>query len=963
MRYPGLLCGLLTCGLFCATSIAQDAAKPEQPPPASERPPTLDDARDLLMGGYYDRAEEAYTNLAEVEATRALATIGLARCRMARGQYREAVKGLTALGATGSREWHVAMAEALGWVGEHDKRLEQLKLAIEADRKDPLARYLLGSTLEYLGRRDEALEVYAWFDKVVSGEGELRRDAEWLTYTALGFLRFSTLSGLTDDVIALRTRHVLEEMLQPAYDVVDRTWWPARIAAGDLLRAKFNNDAEDGSVSDYRAALRINSNLPEAHVGLGAVALDGWAFEEVERRAALALETNPVFPPALHLLTRKLITERRYTEATEQADKALEVNPRDLVAIALRAAALACLYDDEGVAAASRRFEAIAPKSALLPAEVGIALGGIRQYEASERALLRAIELDPTDANTRTELGMMYMQWGPEDKARQALDASWRLDPFNERTKHTLELLEKLHHYAAYESPHFIIRYDEKRDPGLGAFLADYLESLHHELTRDYETKLEEKTVIEIFPTHKEFGVRITGKPWIHTVGACTGRVIAMDSPRRSPDLTYGPYNIANVLRHEFTHTVTLAATRNRIPHWFTEGLAVYQEDSPRSFDWNRMLADACRRDELFTLESINWAFMRPRKPTDRQQAYAQSEWMCEFIVDRWGYDMINNMLRQYREGRRQPEVTRDLLGLEMSAFDREFKAWACAQAAGWGFPMTPPESVTRLKALLAVTSDDAALHGRLARAEFDAGSYGAARDAARRAIELDPASRDGLEVFALVQAELIRQENSDAAVRQMLAEVEPILHKLAEVDPTGWTAPKMLAALYMQKEDYSAAAEQLVRLQRLCPADPFSWRGLSGIYLEQKNDDLALPQLMQLARLDDSDPDVPAEIGRILQRKGRLAEARHWLQQALYIDPFGVAVHEALAEVCMMTGDTAAALKEYTMLTRIEPDKASHHERAAMAAHKLGDSEAAARFATEAVKLDPQSSAKTLLP
>jgi len=80
--------------------------------------------------------------------------------------------------------------------------------------------------------------------------------------------------------------------------------------------------------------------------------------------------------------------------------------------------------------------------------------------------------MDRTDANARTELGMMYMQWGNESKARDALDAAWSLDPYNERTKFTLELLDKLHKFAKYETDHFIIKFDAEKDPGLGEYVA-----------------------------------------------------------------------------------------------------------------------------------------------------------------------------------------------------------------------------------------------------------------------------------------------------------------------------------------------------------------------------------------------------------------------------------------------------------------------------------------------------------
>src|SRR5262249_58606263 len=114
-------------------------------------------------------------------------------------------------------------------------------------------------------------------------------------------------------------------------------------------------------------------------------------------------------------------------------------------------------------------------------------------------------------------------------------------------------------------------------------WLADHMEKVHAEVCERYKVKLPRKTMIEVFAVHGNFSVRITGRPWIHTVGACTGPVIAIDAPRTG--VWPSPFNWAEVLRHEFTHTVTLAATGNRIPHWMTEGLAVHAETLPRSWE------------------------------------------------------------------------------------------------------------------------------------------------------------------------------------------------------------------------------------------------------------------------------------------------------------------------------------------------------------------------------------------
>jgi tetratricopeptide (TPR) repeat protein len=946
---------------LCVRSSAQEAAKDRAEPKEQATAVTVADARDLLMQGSYEAATEAYQKLSNDPAHAVEAGLGLARCRLQVGQYDEAIAGLTAMKAEASADWRCLLADLYTRVGKYDDAQPHLQAAIKADQRHAGARLQLGRLQELLGRRDDAIETYRWFDRQLVERPDLPKDAARITDTAQGFLRYSVLTG-TD--VPRRTQHVLNEMLQPAYTRLDRTYWPARIAAGDLLRERFNNDEEDGSVSDYQAALRINPNLCEAQVGLGEVALDGWQFEEVERRAELALKTNTNFASAIHLLAKKLILERRYEQAQAPCERALKVNPNDLVALSLSAAASACRYDRAGVAQMQARAAAINPRCAMFHRTLGDALSGIRQYAASEEEYRKAIELDGTDVNARTELGMMYMQWGLEEKARDALDAAWALDPYNQRTKFTLDLLDRLHKFARYETAHFVVKYDAERDPGLGEYVATYLEPIYDAVTTDFETPLTDKTIIEIFPTHRSFGVRITGKPWIHTVGASTGRIIALASPRESTDLM-GRYNLARVLKHEFTHTVTLAATDNRIPHWFTEGLAVFEEDAPRPFGWCELLADAVRRDRLFTLESIDWGFIRPRRPADRQMAYAQSEWMVEYIVERFGYDMIQTMVKAFRGGRTQSQVFTEQLGVESEKFNRDFHDWAYAQVPRWNcrFDLTPPEDLKELRALAAKEDAGAAVFGRLARAELDEVDYERSMAAARRALSLDENERNGLEVLASVLTLLSQKEMSENGKRGYEDEALPLLERLSRVDPDSWAASKHLAEIALRRKEWDRAAEALQRLQQLCPIDPASWGGLAGVYLERGEDDRALPQLLELARIEQNDADVARKAATILRRRGDLREAQYWFRQALSIDPSSIDLHQAMGDLCMQSGDSKAALREYKTLTELQPTNAKHFESAALAAHKLGNAEQAQAFARQALKLDPQSPVRTLVP
>lgn len=950
-----LLLALLGSPSFALVAVVN---QPSGPPDAGGNTPDIAIAQDLLMSGQYDRSRSMFEKLLSHSGSGLDAHLGFARCLTQTGEYDRALDQLRKLGSVDSAKWHVALGRLLRRRGQYAEVLQHAKAAITIDGDSATAHWLQADMLEHLGRTEEAVEAYRWFDQQVVGLAELPRDAEWITATALGFLRYSVLTGTS---VASRTKHVLNRMLQVAYERVDRSYWPARIAAADLLRRKFNNDEHDGSVSDYRAALRLNKHLPQAYTGLGEAALTGWQFERVEEFAEKALKINPRYAEAIRLLSKKFLLERRYVQAIETADRALAINPNDIEALSLRAAAAACRYDEKTVADAASRVRTINPKCDLFYRTVGDALAGIRQYQASEKAYQKAIEFNTTDANARTELGMMYMQWGDENKAREALEAAWNLDPFNERTKFTLELLEMLDDFSRIETAHFIVKFKPETDPGLGEFVANYLEEIYEAVTGDYETPTSTKTIIELFPTHRAFAVRITGKPWIHTVGAATGRVIALVAPRNTNE--FGRYNLARVLKHEFTHTVTLEATNNRIPHWFTEGLAVMQEDAPKAFEWWRLLAAAARRDRLFTLESIDWGFIRPKQRGDRQLAYAQSEWMCEFIVERFGYNIIHTMLDRFKKGQTQAQVFSELFNESIEAFDGAFAVWARDHLLAQGFDLTPVESLESLIKQTQADQHDARLFGRLARSILDQGDLDRALKAAQRTLELDEQEINGLSVATIVLWRMVQEEHEASAKHAYDADALPIVERLLLLDPDHWIALKFRGEIALRRGDQELATLHYRRLQAVCPIDPASWGGLAGIYLQAGDDDRALSQLMELARLEEHDADIPRKIARMVARKGRLREAQYWYRQTLHVDPFSPGIHLALGDVSARLGDLEAALFAYRMLTLLEPGRAVHFERAAVTAHKLHKESDAQQYARQAVELNPESSARSLLP
>lgn len=914
-------------------------------------------ALELANRGEYDSAISGFEPLRADSDLALQATIGLVNALLQIGQYEKALAALTAAAENGktSPDWHLRRAQILNRVGQYNDAIAACQAALKIAPKHPAALYQLGQLFETVGRRDDAIAAYRFFDELLSEA--LPKDAATLTVAGQGLYRFSLLTQ--HDQLTRRIRYVLQDIFQPAYERIDRGHWPARVAAAELLLSKHRLKE---AAEDFAAAKAINKNLPKAFVGLGQIALERWDFEHADEAAKEALKINPKNVPAIVLLANTRMTERKYADADAHCDQALAVNPNDLDALATKAAALTRMGRDAEAETYLQKVKTINPRSGRAHFIIGQWLSAARQFPEAEAQFQKAIDLEPELPDYRAELGMMYMQAGDEDKARQALAAAWEADPFNEQTYNTLNLLDTIDSLATHETEHFIIKFDPKRDAILADYFAEYLESVYDDLLEDYGAVLTEKTIIEIYPIHEQFAVRITGKPWIHTIGASTGRVIAMDAPRLDAHRTQ-PFHWAKVLRHEFTHTVTLAATKNRISHWFTEGLAVLQEDGPRSWDWQQKLTRQIRRDRLFTLESIDWGFMIPKEAGDRELAYAQSEWMCEYIIERFGYGKINEMLAGFREGKTQEEVFTDVLKITTKDFDHDFKAWAIEQAKRWGLDTSPYPSEDEVKKQLADDPKNVAALADLAEISMTAGNLDAAQAAAKTALEIDPDNVHALGLMIKLTMVRAAQASTDADRDDIYDEMIPLCRHLIYLDPNNPVAAKAQAIAAMKRGRNDDAVKWYTMVKRLNPADPDSYRALGGVYLEQGNIDDALRELLELTKMAENDEQLRRTIAGLFERKDQNSAAVAWYLDAIRIDPYSHQSHEDLARLYVKTNRLDAAAREYQVLCTLAPTEAKHFSRLAFLLHQQGQKEKALQAARSAVEIDPESPAKSLLP
>lgn len=605
----------------------------------------------------------------------------------AMGKRTEAIAALSDKAVADDGRVQIARANVLADLGQLREAIALLKTHLDKNPKSISGHYYMGALNERLGNLTAARDAYKWlfdncFDKwqTTGGKDPMFEKAEEVTDMARGFDRWATLellyqkdANMPGAVLSVFTR---------VADTIDLEYWPAHLAAAEYLLLHDNQKEAEG---ELKRALAGNPQDARSHELIAHMALSQWNFDAVDREIETIRSVDPTSVASDVLEARNFLQQRRPQDAEGPIGRVLKQQPEHIEAMGLLAATYALELKDDKMNQEIAAVEKLDPNNATAYLELAEQLGAMRQYPRAEAMYKIAIQRAPWWTDARNGLGLLYTQSGDEDKARVVLDAARTLDPFNHRTYNYILLLNDLDKFTKKETKHFVLMYKPDEDPLIADYFVDYLESIYAAVCSDFKFEPAVTTYIEVFPQHDQFSVRTTGSPWIGTVGASTGRVIALVTPRKG-EATMGTYNWAQVLRHEFTHTVTLGATDNRIAHWMTEGLAVQEEHSPMRWEWVPMLYNAVKHHELFTMDGLTWGFVRPKRPIDRQLAYAQSFWICEYIEQKFGRDSLLKMMDEFKAGKTQEQVFQNVLGKNLKEFTKDFFAWTDQQVAGWGY-------------------------------------------------------------------------------------------------------------------------------------------------------------------------------------------------------------------------------------------------------------------------------------
>ncbi len=616
------------------------------------------EARAAQRAGEYDDAISAYRRLLREDPALVPARVGLIESLLATGAYEEAIEA--GRSAPDPRAVANATGEALLRVGRLDEAETAFRTA--ASNQDAWALTAEVNLAELLFMRGQIEEAMRRFDRFIDVYNNSRGRLGAADLMAVG--RAVAYLGRQEPALFQDALRAFDEAA-----AADPGWHEPKVRAGVLFLEKYDSP---GAHEEFEAVLAANPRHPGALLGL-AKAIDfdntGDAGRVIER--LLAVDPNHV--EARVLLAMQHLTREGHEEARAEAERALATNPQSLLALTVLAGSYMLAGEDAAFQEARRRALAINPRYADMDANLAELAVQTRRYADAVSRAQAAVELDPAAWNAWGLLGMNQLRVGDIDAGRRNLERAFAGDPYNPWFKNSLDLLDTFERYDTHQTEHFQLFLHNTEDELLATYLAPIVEEAYDSLTRRYGVEPDLPVRAELFISSADFSVRTLGEAGLGALGVSFGRVLVMDSPAARQ---LGEYNWASVFWHELAHTFHLAASDNRVPRWFSEGLAVHEQRKARE-GWGHQptlpFLQALGTNRLKKVSELNDGFMRPDYPQQVIFSYYQSSLVFQVIEERWGFDAIRRMLDGYRRGETTEDLFVSVLGVEIEDFDEEF--------------------------------------------------------------------------------------------------------------------------------------------------------------------------------------------------------------------------------------------------------------------------------------------------
>jgi cellulose synthase operon protein C len=805
------------------------------------------------------------------------------------GQYKDAAAALEPMVAGGNFDPAIVESLYYSWIrtGQYTKARDKFEEWAKANPNAGAVRLAAGRTNHLIGNYDQALAhinaalnnanvgIAAQYEKAVILEDIGKREDAEAIYKQLienfqkGIIRApNDLLWVARSLWAAGYYHDANDLLKVVTQGNSRNA-EAFVAWGDLLAEKYN---EPEAIASYQDALKIDPNMPEAHIGLVKTLSDS----EPEKAAA-ALEragvTNPNLIESHLLVAEQHIDSEDYDPAQEEIQKALAVNPKSAEALSLLASISFVRNKKDDFDKYVKQVLDTNPRYSKLYDTLAEKCERLRLYKESLAFAREALRLDPRDSKAMSTVGVNLLRIGEEDEGKATLEKAYEADQFNVITVNTLKLLDSFDHFVRFETPHFKVKLNEKEVAVMRPYVSELLERAYDTLTAKYDFKPEGPITFEMYPDHSDFEVRTLGLPGIGGIlGVSFGKLFTMDSPSaRKPD----SFNWGSTLWHEFTHVITLQMTDHKIPRWFSEGISVYEERKGFPGWGDKLKLDylaAIKGKKLLPTAELNDGFMRPKYQNQILVSYYQASIVCDYIDEKFGFPAIRKMLLLYKNGKATADVFKEGLGLTLDEFDAGFLKWV-------------DEKVKSLdvKPFMELVSSG---EETLAKGDTDKGI-----EILNQAINMYPEYTDEHNAYEPLADAYLKKGDKKAAI--------DVLKKLMTYSETSYKSAIKLAGLLEEQHDIAGARRALEQGMFIRPMDMEEHQKFGDLLLDQKQYSPAVREFEALLALNT--PDKAGTYYKLAQSafgQGDRQAARRNVMKALEVAPSFEPAQELLLKI-----------------------------------------------------------------
>ncbi|HEY0684361.1 MAG TPA: tetratricopeptide repeat protein [Steroidobacter sp.] len=396
-------------------------------------------------------------------------------------------------------------------------------------------------------------------------------------------------------------------------------------------------------------ALKTDGDLIEAHLLTASMDLEEGKLDDAEKALdrAMRLVSKEKLPPLEVYALRASLEMSRGNTPDQWVKRILDYNPR-----------YGAVYEQLA------HFEIMR-----------------RRYKEATALLRRAVEVQPDLWSAHAELGSNLLRLGIVDQARTHLQAAYSGDPYSPTTVNSLRLLDRIDEFSVSVDPVTIVndtfdvqlRLHKKEADVLRPYVLNLTRRSIESFSQRYGFKLREPVTVEMYPDHDDFAVRVAALPGIGLLGVTFGYVVAMDSPSgRAP----GDFHWGSTLWHEMAHVFTLEVTDHHVPRWLSEGISVFEEwrtgPTPGVAVPPEAIA-ALDKKQFLPIAELDSGFIRPSYPNQVQVSYMQSGLVCLFIEQRWGFEQLGVLLRQFDGKRSTAAAIEATFKIAPDAFDKDF--------------------------------------------------------------------------------------------------------------------------------------------------------------------------------------------------------------------------------------------------------------------------------------------------